>query len=301
MNIKIHMKRIFLFFAAIFAAIAVYGQDLSQLPQLPNDPAVRKGQLENGLTYYIRHNEQPADRAEFYLATNVGAIQETPDQDGLAHFLEHMCFNGTKNFPGKSLLEYLQGIGAEFGRNINASTGVEQTVYMLNNIPLVREGVVDTCLLIMHDYSHFVTCDPEEIDKERGVIIEERRTRRDANWRMYEQAKQAYYKGSKYADCSLIGSEENLKTFKPESLVNFYHTWYRPDLQALIVVGDVDVDHVEAKIKEIFADIPAAENPKAKEMHVIPNNQIRRRHRLHLKSSGRASLLQKPSTAHRWE
>ena len=273
MDINIHMKRIFLFFAAIFAAMAVYGQDLSQLPQLPNDPAVRKGQLENGLTYYIRHNEQPADRAEFYLATNVGAIQETPDQDGLAHFLEHMCFNGTKNFPGKSLLEYLQGIGAEFGRNINASTGVEQTVYMLNNIPLVREGVVDTCLLIMHDYSHFVTCDPEEIDKERGVIIEERRTRRDANWRMYEQAKQAYYKGSKYADCSLIGSEENLKTFRPESLVNFYHTWYRPDLQALIVVGDVDVDHVEAKIKEIFADIPAAENPKAKEMHVIPNNQ----------------------------
>ena len=273
MDINIHMKRIFLFFAAIFAAMAVYGQDLSQLPQLPNDPAVRKGQLENGLTYYIRHNEQPADRAEFYLATNVGAIQETPDQDGLAHFLEHMCFNGTKNFPGKSLLEYLQGIGAEFGRNINASTGVEQTVYMLNNIPLVREGVVDTCLLIMHDYSHFVTCDPEEIDKERGVIIEERRTRRDANWRMYEQAKQAYYKGSKYADCSLIGSEENLKTFRPESLVNFYHTWYRPDLQALIVVGDVDVDHVEAKIKEIFSDIPAAVNPKAKVMHVIPDNQ----------------------------
>ena len=273
MTIRIHMKRIFVFFAAIFAAMAVYGQDLSQLPQLPNDPAVRKGQLENGLTYYIRHNEQPADRAEFYLATNVGAIQETPDQDGLAHFLEHMCFNGTKNFPGKSLLEYLQGIGAEFGRNINASTGVEQTVYMLNNIPLVREGVVDTCLLIMHDYSHFVTCDPEEIDKERGVIIEERRTRRDANWRMYEQAKQAYYKGSKYADCSLIGSEENLKTFRPESLVNFYHTWYRPDLQALIVVGDVDVDHVEAKIKELFSDIPAAVNPKAKVMHVIPDNQ----------------------------
>ena len=268
-----YMKHIFLFFAAIFAAMTVSGQDLSQLPQLPNDPAVRKGQLENGLTYYIRHNDKPAERAEFYLATNVGAIQETPDQDGLAHFLEHMCFNGTKNFPDKGILEYLQGIGAEFGRNINASTGVEQTVYMLNNIPLVREGVVDTCLLIMHDYSHFVTCDPAEIDKERGVILEERRTRRDANWRMYEKAKQAYFKGSKYADCSLIGSEENLKTFKPESLTNFYHTWYRPDLQALIVVGDVDVDHVEAKIKEIFADIPAAENPKAKEMHVIPNNQ----------------------------
>ena len=270
---SLEMKRIFVFFAALFAAIVVYGQDMSQLPQLPNDPAVRTGKLDNGLTYYIRHNDKPADRAEFYLATNVGAIQETPDQDGLAHFLEHMCFNGTKNFPDKGILEYLQGIGAEFGRNINASTGVEQTVYMLNNIPLVRETVVDTCLLILHDYSHFVTCDPAEIDKERGVILEERRTRRNAQWRMYEQAKQAYYKGSKYADCSLIGSEENLKTFKPESLTNFYHTWYRPDLQAVIVVGDVDVDKVEAKIKETFADIPAAENPKAKEMHVIPDNE----------------------------
>lgn len=267
------MKRILLFIAAAFAAIAVNGQDFSQLPQLPNDPAVRTGKLDNGLTYYIRHNDKPAERAEFYLATNVGAIQETPDQDGLAHFLEHMCFNGTKNFPDKGILEYLQGIGAEFGRNINASTGVEQTVYMLNNIPLVRETVVDTCLLILHDYSHFVTCDPAEIDKERGVILEERRTRRNAQWRMYEQAKQAYYKGSKYADCSLIGSEENLKTFKPESLTNFYHTWYRPDLQAVIVVGDVDVDKVESKIKETFADIPAAENPKAKELHIIPDNQ----------------------------
>lgn len=267
------MKRILLFIAAAFAAVAVYGQDFSQLPQLPNDPAVRTGKLDNGLTYYIRHNDKPAERAEFYLATNVGAIQETPDQDGLAHFLEHMCFNGTKNFPDKMILDYLQGIGAEFGRNINASTGVEQTVYMLNNIPLVREGVVDTCLLILHDYSHFVTCDPSEIDKERGVILEERRTRRNADWRMYEKAKQAYYKGSKYADCSLIGSEENLKTFKPESLTEFYHTWYRPDLQAVIVVGDVDVDKVEAKIKETFADIPAAENPKAKESYIIPDNQ----------------------------
>ena len=115
--------------------------------QLPNDPAVRKGTLDNGLTYYIRHNDKPAQRAEFYLATNVGAIQETPDQDGLAHFLEHMCFNGTKNFPGKALLDWLQSIGASFGGNVNASTGIDQTQYMLNNIPLVRETVVDTCRL----------------------------------------------------------------------------------------------------------------------------------------------------------
>ncbi len=262
------MKRIFIFIMALFAAMTVFGQN-----QLPNDPAVRKGQLENGLTYYIRHNDKPADRAEFYLATNVGAIQETPDQDGLAHFLEHMCFNGTKNFPGKGILEYLQSIGAEFGRNINASTGVEQTVYMLNNIPLVREGVIDTCLLILHDYSHYVTCDPEEIDKERGVIIEERRARRTADWRMHEQSLPYYYGDSKYAGCTLIGSQENLENFKPESLTNFYHTWYRPDLQAVIVVGDIDVDAVEAKIKSTFADIPAVENPQPKEAYKIPDNE----------------------------
>ena len=269
------MKRFLLSVAALFVAAAAFGQE--QLPsdfkKLPDDPEVRVGKLDNGMTYYIRHNDKPAQRAEFYLATNVGAIQETPDQDGLAHFLEHMCFNGTKNFPGKSLLEYLQSIGAEFGGNINAATGVEETTYMLNNIPVTREGIIDTCLLVMHDYSHFVTCDPVEIDKERGVIIEERRARRNAAWRLHEQALPYYYGDSKYAGCTLIGSQENLETFKPESLTTFYHTWYRPDLQALIVVGDIDVDSIEAKIKSTFADIPPAENPKPKDVIKIPENE----------------------------
>lgn len=256
--------------ALLGAVILGYGQ---QLPELPNDPETRVGKLDNGLTYYIRHNDKPADRAEFYLATNVGAIQETPDQDGLAHFLEHMCFNGTKNFPDKGILNWLQSIGASFGGNVNASTGVEQTVYMLNNIPLVRPTVVDTCLLIMHDYSHFVTCDPAEIDKERGVILEEKRSRNNAGWRMMEASRPYLYGDSKYAGCTIIGSEENLKTFKPESLTNFYHTWYRPDMQALIVVGDIDVNEVEAKIKSTFADIPAPENPKAKDVITIPENK----------------------------
>ena len=237
----------------------------AQMPQLPNDPAVRKGTLDNGLTYYIRHNDKPAQRAEFYLATNVGAIQETPDQDGLAHFLEHMCFNGTKNFPGKGIIEWLQSIGASFGGNVNAATGIDQTQYMLNNIPLVRPTVVDTCLLIMHDYSHFVTNDPVEIDKERPVIIEERRSRRNAQWRTFERSLPYLYGDTKYSTCTLIGSQENLENFKPESLVNFYRTWYRPDMQAIVVVGDVDVDYVEATIKRIWADIPKAENPKQKE------------------------------------
>lgn len=266
------MKRLLLIISCLALSVsALFAQ--GQLQQLPNDPAVKVGKLENGLTYYIRHNDKPAGRAEFYLATNVGAIQETPNQDGLAHFLEHMCFNGTKNFPDKTLLDYLQSIGASFGGNVNASTGVEQTVYMLNNIPLVRESIIDTCILIMHDYSHFVTNSPEEIDKERGVIIEERRSRRNAGWRMHEQSLKYYYGDSKYGTCTLIGSQDNLENFKPESLQNFYKTWYRPNLQALIVVGDIDIAKTEKKIQKIFSDIPAAENPKPKDVVKVKDNQ----------------------------
>ena len=206
------MKRFFIFVALMTAALSAFAQSYSEeelkamIPKIPGDPLVRRGTLDNGLTYYIRHNAIPAQRAEFYLATNVGAIQETPDQDGLAHFLEHMCFNGTKNFPGKAILDYLQSIGASFGGNVNASTGVEETQYMLNNIPLVRQSVIDTCLLILHDYSHFVLNEQEELDKERGVIIEERRARRNAQWRMYEKSLPYLYGDSKYGSCTLIGS-----------------------------------------------------------------------------------------------
>jgi len=261
------MKRFIFSIAAIFAAVVAFGQTV-----LPNDPAVKTGKLENGMTYYIRHNDKPAQRAEFYLATNVGAYQEADDQDGLAHFLEHMCFNGTKNFPGKALLDYLQSIGAEFGRNINAATGFEQTYYMLNNIPVIRESIIDSCLLVMHDYSHFVTCDPAEIDAERGVILEEKRQRSDAQWRMFEKSLPYLYGDTHYARRTLIGGEEQLKTFKYESLTNFYKKWYQPDMQAIIVVGDVDVDAVEAKIKSIFSDIPAPAVPTVKEEPKVPGN-----------------------------
>jgi len=264
-------KTLFTLVALLFSGAILFGQP--QMPALPNDPAVKVGKLENGLTYYIRQNDKPAGRAEFYLATHAGAIQETPDQDGLAHFLEHMCFNGTKNFPEKNLLNWLESIGAAFGANINAGTGVEQTTYMLNNIPLLRPSIVDSCLLIMHDYSYFVTCDPVEIDKERGVICEEWRTRRSAAWRMHEKSLPYYYGDSKYGKCTLIGDKHNLETFKPASLVNFYKAWYRPDNQALIVVGDINVDEVEGKIKSIFADVPAPTTPLGKEAYKIPDNK----------------------------
>ena len=272
------MKRFFITLASFaLAAGTVLAQNPEQaqmpaLPQLPNDPAVRVGHLENGLTYYIRHNELPAKRAEFYLATNVGAIQETPDQDGLAHFLEHMCFNGTAHFPDKEITDYLRSIGAEFGRNINASTGFEETQYMLNNIPVERESVVDSCLMILCDYAHFVNNDPVEIDKERGVIIEERRQTRNAQRRTLEAALPVYFKDTKMENCTLIGRQESLETFKPESLTNFYTTWYHPDMQAVIVVGDVDVDRTEAKIQEIFSVIPKCENPQPKEHLSIPDH-----------------------------
>ncbi len=263
------MKRVLFLFAALLVATLAFGQQ----PQvLPNDPNVRVGKLENGLTYYIRHNDKPADRAEFYLATDVGAFQEEDDQDGLAHFLEHMCFNGTKNFPEKKLLDWLQSIGAEFGRNINASTGFEQTQYMLNNIPITRESVIDSCLLVLHDYSHYVNCEQEEIDAERGVILEERRTRRDAGWRIFEKSLPYYYGDTPYSRRTLIGGEEQLKTFKRESLINFYRKWYNPDMQAVIVVGDFDVDMMEGKIKSTFGSIPAPEVPTQKIEYKLPGN-----------------------------
>lgn len=247
----------------------------AQMPApLPNDPEVKTGKLENGMTYYIRHNAIPEGRAEFYLATHAGAIQEGEGQDGLAHFLEHMCFNGLKNLPGKQMLDYLQHIGAEFGRNINASTGVEVTQYMLNNMPVVREGIIDTCLLVMHDYSHFVLNEAEEIDAERGVILEEKRTRNNAGWRMFEKsAPYIYGQSSKYATCNIIGSEQTLKTFQRPAIVDFYQTWYRPDTQALIVVGDIDVDQIYNKIVKLFADIPAPVNPKEKIMPDVEYNE----------------------------
>ncbi len=266
-------RRLTLLAAFVVLSVTLFAQMLPPQSMLQNDTTVVYGKLENGLTYYIKHNAKPAQRADFWIITDVGAIQESPAQDGLAHFLEHMCFNGTKNFPEKGIISYMESIGAKFGENINAGTGVEATSYMLNNIPVIRDGIVDTSLLVLHDWSAFVTNDPQEIDNERGVILEEKRTRNNAQWRTREALFGALFKDSKYANCSIIGSEENLKNFKPEELVNFYKTWYRPDMQAIVVVGDVDVKKVEERLKVIFSDIPRVENGKAKDVITIPDNE----------------------------
>ncbi len=243
-----------------------------EIKNVPLDPSVRYGKLENGLTYYIKHNEKPENRAEFYLVVDAGAILETDGQDGLAHFVEHMCFNGTKNFPGKGILNYFETIGMEFGRNINAGTGLEQTMYMLMETPVTREGIIDTALLALKDMSHNVLFTEEEIDNERGVIHEEWRTRKDANWRLRTATDPIMYKGSKYAERDLIGELEVIDHCPYDTLRQFYKDWYRTDLQAIIVVGDIDVDQIETKIQKFYADIPRHKNPKERITYDVPDN-----------------------------
>jgi len=229
--------------------------------QLPQDPAVRKGVLKNGMTYYIRHNAKEAGLADFYIAQRVGSILEEPRQRGLAHFLEHMAFNGTKNFPGEGkrlgIVPWCETIGVKFGANLNAYTSVDQTVYHIGSAPLKREGILDSCLLVLHDWSHYILLKDEEIDKERGVIHEEWRTRRAgrAVQRLMEQAMPKIYQGSKYEDCLPIGSMDIVDNFPYKDLRDYYQKWYRPDLQAIVVVGDIDVDKVEKKIKKLFSKI----------------------------------------------
>ena len=240
--------------------------------QLPFDQNVRRGKLENGLTYYIRHNEKPAQRANFYIAQKVGSILEEEDQRGLAHFLEHMAFNGTANFPGKSLLNYMEHNGVKFGENVNAYTSIEQTVYMLTNVPTTNKNLVDSCILILHDWSSFISLEGEEIDKERGVIMEEKRTRNSAQQRMWEKMLPDIYPNSPYGHRMPIGTDEVIMGFDHEALRAYYHKWYRPDLQGIIIIGDIDVNEVESSIKRIFEDIAAPVNPAERTRFEVADN-----------------------------
>lgn len=232
-----------------------------QMPAMGVDPNVRIGQLPNGLTYYIRHNEYPKGQADFYIAQKVGSILEEDNQRGLAHFLEHMCFNGTTNFPGKNLINWLETIGVKFGQNLNAYTSVDQTVYNISNVPVAREGVQDSCLLILHDWANDLLLLPEEIDAERAVIHEEWRRSMVGQMRIVENLLPTIYPGDRYGYRLPIGTMEVVDNFSHQALRDYYEKWYRPDQQGVIVVGDIDVDRIENKIKEMFADIEMPENP----------------------------------------
>jgi len=248
-----------------------------QLPPLPVDKNVRIGKLDNGLTYYIRHNEKPENRVEFYIAQKVGSILEEPQQRGLAHFLEHMAFNGTENFPGDErglgIVQWCESKGIKFGTNLNAYTSVDETVYNIENVPSTDAAIVDSCLLILHDWSNSILLADKEIDKERGVIREEWRSRNVGMLRLYTDAQATFYPDSKYSDCMPIGSIDVINNFPYQDIRDYYAKWYRPDLQGIIVVGDIDVDQMEQKIKTLFADIQLPENRAERIWYPVPDNE----------------------------
>ncbi|HBK33119.1 MAG TPA: peptidase M16, partial [Porphyromonadaceae bacterium] len=253
----------------LMASVCLMAQ---QNPVLPTDPAVRTGKLENGLTYYIRQNKTPENRVDFYIAQNVGSMQEEDPQAGLAHFLEHMAFNGTTHFPGKSMLNYLQDNGIQFGGNINAYTSFDQTVYYISNVPADNKNLVDSCILVLYDWSCGIALEEEELDKERGVIREEWRTRGGSQQRLTDKLLPALYPGSKYANRMPIGSIDVINNFKPEEIRAYYHKWYRPDLQGIIIVGDVNVDETEKKVKDLFSGIKLDENRAERVYFPVPDN-----------------------------
>ena len=279
--IFINMKHLFHSLLAVaFVLCAGFQQAVAQqmqFPPLPVDKNVRIGQLDNGLTYYIRHNKLPENRAEFYIAQKVGSILEEPQQRGLAHFLEHMAFNGTKNFPGDDkglgVIPWCETVGIKFGTNLNAYTSIDETVYNISNAPIDCTGVLDSCLLILHDWSNYILLKDDEIDKERGVIREEWRSRNSGMLRVYTDLLPTIYQGDKYADCMPIGSIDVINNFPYKDIRDYYHKWYRPDLQGIVIVGDIDVDTVEAKLKAVFADVQKPVNPAERTYYPVTDNK----------------------------
>lgn len=265
-----HMKRLTFAISLLMAAMMVSAQEAPE--KLPMDPEVRYGKLDNGLTYYIRHNEQPKQRAEFHIAQAVGAILEEDHQNGLAHFLEHMAFNGTQHFPGKGIINYFESVGVNFGGNINAYTSIDETVYRLSDVPTYRAGIVDSALLVMHDWSCGLLLLDEEIDAERGVILEEWRTGRTARRRIWKEMNAKMYPGTQYAKRDVIGDTAVINNFAYQALRDYYHKWYGPDNQAIIVVGDINVDSIEAKIKSLWADVPRRANYGERPIYTVNHN-----------------------------
>ncbi len=239
---------------------------------IPNDPNVRIGKLSNGLTYYIRKNAKPENKIEMRLAVNVGSTSERDDQQGLAHFLEHMAFNGTKSFKKNELVSFLQSIGVRFGADLNAYTGFDETVYILS-IPTEKKELVDKGLLVLNEWASEITLDPEEIQKERGVVLEEFRLGTGAEQRMRDRYFPKIFKGSAYAERLPIGHKDVLEKFEPKLLTDFYEDWYRPDLMAIVVVGSLDVDEMEKKIKANFSNIKAKRKVKQKPALTVPDHK----------------------------
>lgn len=244
-----------------------------QMPPVPVDKEVRIGKLDNGLTYYIRHNEYPKNQVDFYIAQKVGSILEEDDQRGLAHFLEHMCFNGTRNFPGSSMIKWLESVGVKFGYNLNAYTSIDETVYRISSVPTERIGVQDSCLMILSDWADGLLLNGKDIDEERAVIHEEWRSQLPPNMRILEKLLPELYPDSRYGHRLPIGTMEVVDHFPHQALRDYYEKWYRPDLQGIVVVGDIDVDRIEGKIKELFSKIEKPVNPAERVYYPVADNE----------------------------
>lgn len=259
------------FFVAVllFAGVSVQAQQMAPIPQ---DKEVRVGKLDNGLTYYIRHNNYPEHVANFYIAQKVGSINENEDQRGLAHLLEHMAFNGSEHFKDNLLQEYLQSIGVEYGRNLNAYTSTDQTVYFITDVPTARITAIDSCMLVLKDWSNGITLDAKAIDQERDVVHNEYRMRIVGTQKILESVLPDLYPGSKYGQRFPIGLMSVIDGCSPETLRAYYRKWYRPDNQGIIIVGDVDVDRTEQKIKELFGGIKVPANAAKVELEPVPDN-----------------------------
>lgn len=266
------MKKFYSLILICFISISTALSQFNPNAELPLDPSVRKGVLENGFTYYIKHNKKPAKKAEMRLAINAGSILEDDDQLGLAHFMEHMNFNGTKHFPDNKLVDFLQSIGVKFGQHLNAYTSFDETVYMLP-VPLDKPENLNQGLLVMEDWAFNALLTDEQIEKERGVVLEEMRIGLGPDKRMLDRYLPKMMNGSLYADRLPIGTKKSIETFKPDALRRFHKDWYRPNLMALIIVGDIDVDAVENKIKNIFSKYKNPANPRERKIFEVPNNE----------------------------
>lgn len=258
---------------AILGSLSYASAQEVAVQPLPIDKDVRVGKLPNGLTYFIRHNQMPKERANFYIVQRVGSMQEEDQQSGLAHFLEHLAFNGSRNFPGKNMIHYLESIGVKFGAELNAYTSFDETRYTIKDAPVSRTSVVDSCILILRDWSDGIALEDKEIDSERGVIEEEWRQSEKGDTRMMTEMLKKMFPGLNYGKRMPIGSMDVVRNFTYQELRDYYHKWYRPDLQGLVIVGDIDVDYVENQIKKAFADMKAPVNPAERVYEQIPDRE----------------------------
>ena len=267
---EVNMKHKSLIFSFLFTALTAANDQTALTDKIPVDPKIKVGKLANGLTYYIKKNSKPEKKVELRLVVNAGSILEDNDQQGLAHFTEHMAFNGTTHFKKNELVSFLQSIGVQFGSDLNAYTSFNETVYILP-IPLSDSGNFKKGLQVLQDWAAGLTFDNSEIDAERKVVLEESRLGKGANDRMFRKSYPIQYAGSKYADRLPIGKDSILKTFKYDAVKRFYKDWYRPELMAVVAVGDIDVVATEQLIKAYFSTLKNPANPKKRIAYTLPD------------------------------